>query len=97
MAFIQCPPRTAVGVITMSRSKGGMSAAPTSKVACKGQLIRPSLAKAAWSQNVGHTKLVKVGPREQCDAHVKAYYTATFSDRLLASKLAALAHKLNGR
>jgi len=76
--FTVLPTRHAVGLITLRRSKGGMSAAPTSCVEFKSVTIRPSLVKAAWSQNVGKVTLIKSGPRKA-------------SSTVMASMLAELA------
>lgn len=66
--FTVLPPRNAVGLISIPLSRGGMSSAPTSKVAFKCATIKPSLAKAAWSQNVGKVTLIKSGPRKPSNA-----------------------------
>ena len=68
MAFVQCPTRTAWRTMTMPKSRGGLCAAPTSKVEFRGATIKPSLAKAAWSQNVGKVTLIKSGPRKASNA-----------------------------
>lgn len=74
------PTRTAAGTMTLRHSKGGVSSAPTSKVNYATRSIKPSIAKAAWSQNVGKVRLIKSGPRKA-------------SNTVMAPMLAALAEK----
>ncbi len=80
MAFVQCPPHRAAGLLTMPRSKGGMSSAPTSKVQFKAACIKPSIVQAAWSTNVGKVRLIKSGPRKPSNA-VMAPLLAALADK----------------